>query len=376
MSHLPAASENIALGSTQISRRALLGSAGGLGLAALLAACSAGGAAPSKSAASTTLNLYSWADYFAPENLKGFQTRSGIKPNVSTFDSNDVLFSKLNSAARTNYDIVIPASGWIHVYAQKGLLAPLDHSKIPFGTLDPSLLNREYDPNNRYSVPKDWGVYGVIYDPDKTGEIKTWDDFFAAGLKSGVRGKIRLATAGYETVGMQLWREGIDWNKATPAQINAAGNTLKAWARKAKPVYTSFNPDQLVNGKIVLAVNAQGGARKVLQQNPKLKWVVPTPTSELWVDSYAIPKGAQHADAAYKFLQYQLSTAAQIADTQYVGYPAALKGLREKLPASTKLRDLIFGGSTADLSKLTTFVVNTSTLPVYQNVQNELQAIA
>lgn len=351
-----------------ISRRTLLAAAGGVSLTALLAACAGG-------SGGNTVNIYSWADYFSPENLKAFAKSTGVKTNVSAFDSNDVLFSKLNSAARTNYDIVIPASGWIEQYAKRNLLAKLDHSRLALDTLDPQLLNRDYDPGNQFSIPKSWGIYGVIYDPEITGEINTWEDFFAAGLKQAVRGKIRLATAGYETVGMQFWMDGTDWNTATKQQISAAGSKLATWVKQAKPVFTEFDPDALVRGDIVLAVNAQGGARTVLKQNPKLRWVVPTPTSELWVDSYAIPRGAQNEDAAYKFLKYQLTEAAQVRDTEYIGYPAALKDLESKLPADTQLRDLIFGGPKVDLKKLTTFIVRPETLASYQNVQTHLQSL-
>ena len=358
-----------------VSRRTVLGAAGIASLSALLAAC-AGGTGSASPTATGKLNVYSWADYFSKQNLSGFKAKHGFAPKISTYDDNDTLFAKLNSSARTNYDLVVPSSGWIQVYAQKGLLEKIDHSRIPFDSLDPDLLNRSYDPHNAHSIPKDWGVYGVIYDPAVTGEIRTWDDFFAAGLKDDVQGKIRLGTSGWETVGQQLWADGVKWNTTSVDTIKAAGEKLKTWVGKAHPQFTSFDVDKVVNGSIVLAVYNQAGARTAIQQNPKLKWVVPGPTSELWVDSYAIPKGAKNLDSAYQFLDYLLTEQAQVRDTTYLGYPTALKGLRNKLPAGTKNVDLIFGGADVDLSKLQTFVVDQKTLPVYQEIQSELQAVA
>lgn len=94
------------------------------------------------------------------------------------------------------------------------------------------------------------------------------------------------------------------------------------------------------------------------------------------VDCYAIPRGAQHVDAAYSFLKHQLTEQAQVTDTRPPGYPAVLAGLQQKLPPGTDHIDLIFGGPDLDLSKLTSFVVNSDTVTVYQEIQTELRALS
>ncbi len=361
----------------RLTRRSLLAAAGALSSAGLLAACDSSNSSGQSSATPTAtgqLTIFSWADYFAQKNLDAFKQKTGINPKIATYSDNDTLFAKLNSAARSSYDVVVPSSGWIKVYSDKGLIQKLDKSRVDLSGLDSSLLDRTYDPGNTYSVPKDWGVFGVIYNPEVTGEIRTWQDFLDAGAKDGVSGKIRLGTSGPETVGIQLWADGIDWNAADESVIRAAGNKLQTWVNKAKPRFTSFDVDQVVNGSIVLAVYNQAGARTAIMQNPKLKWVVPGPTSELWVDSYVIPTGAHNLVSAYDFISFQLTEQAQINDTVYLGYPTALKNLRTKLPKDTKELDLIFGGKGLDLTKLTTLVVNPETLPVYQDVQSQLQA--
>jgi spermidine/putrescine transport system substrate-binding protein len=216
----------------------------------------------------------------------------------------------------------------------------------------------------------------VVYDPEAVGgEIATWDDFFRAGEKPGVSGKVRLSTSGWETIGPALWLEGKDWNKATEADIRSAGERLKTFAKNVK-TFTGPDASAVANGAIVMAQTNQGKARTIIGLNPKLKWAVPGPWSELWVDNYAIVKGAPDLDQAYDFLGYQLQPDVQLAETQYIGFPAALAGLKDKLPADTKNADLIFGGSNVDFSKLTSFVVNPDTIGVYTQVQSEIQAAA
>ena len=326
--------------------------------------------------AKDALNIYTWPDYFSSDDLAAYTAKSGITPNIATYNANEILFAKLNSPAGAGFDIVIPSSGWIKQLADKKLIQELDHGRIDFAALDPALLNRDYDPGNKYSIPKDWGLLGVVYDPDAVGgEIKTWQDFLDAGAKPGVTGKVRLTKDSAETLGPVLWTQGKNWNKATADEIRAAGAQMKAFAKHVK-TFSGFDPAALASGAIVLAQANQAAARGALAQNPKLKWVVPGPRSEIWVDSYAIAGKAENPDEAYDFLKFFLQPDIQVKETEYLGYPAAIAGLRQKISPSVKLADMIFGGDKVDFDSLTSFIVNPETIGVYQQMQTEVQAAA
>ncbi|MDR3516472.1 MAG: spermidine/putrescine ABC transporter substrate-binding protein [Azospirillaceae bacterium] len=363
------------LPSSSLSRRSVLRLLGAFPAAAA-AATVVSGASRARAAATGQLNIYSWPDYFSTESLAAYARKTGVTPNIATYDSDDTLFAKLNSPAGAGFDIVIPGSSWIKQLAARGLLQEIDHARLNLGSLDPNLLNRGYDPGNKYSIPKDWGLLGVVYDPQAVGgEIKTWEDFFKAGEKPDVSGKIRLSDSGWETIGPALWLEGKDWNTASVAEIRAAGARLKTFAKHVKS-FSGLDANALANGSIVLAQTNQAKARAAIGLNPALKWVVPGPTSELWVDNYAIVKNAPNLDQAYDFLAYQLQPDVQLAETQYIGFPAALAGLRDRIGADVKNADLIFGGKDLDFKALTSFVVNPQTVGTYSQVQAEIQAAA
>lgn len=356
-----------------VSRRTLLALMGAAPAAAMLSGLPFGA---SRALAAGALNIYTWPDYFSQDDLNAYTAKTGITPSISTYDGNETMFAKLNSPAGAGFDIVIPSSGWIQQLAAKNLLLPLDHSKVDLSGIDPSLLNRDYDPGNKYSIPKDWGLLGVVYDPDAVGgEIKTWQDFFDAGAKPNVSGKIRLTKSASETVGPALWIAGKDWNKATVDDIKGTADFLKGFAKHVK-TFSGFDPAAMANGSIVLAQANQAAARGAIQQNPRLKWVVPGPWSEIWVDSYAIAAKAENVDEAYAFLNFFLTPDVQVKETEYLGYPAAIAGLQGKLSADTKNADLIFGGAGLDFSKLTSYIVNPDTVDAYQDVQNQVQAAA
>ncbi len=177
-------------------------------------------AAASTVAKGGTLNLYTWPDYFSTKNLAAYKRETGTTMNISTYESNDILFAKLNSAAGSGFDIVVPTSGWIQTMAHHGLLQKLDHCRIPLQYVSPALLNKVFDPGNVYSIPKDYGVLGVVYDPMAVGgTIKTWQDFLDAGDKKSVSGKVQLSDASWEVVAIPLWAADGDYNTQDTAKI-------------------------------------------------------------------------------------------------------------------------------------------------------------
>lgn len=360
-----------------LSRRALLGAAGSASLLALLAACApSGGGSSTERKLTNALNIYSWPDYFSKDDLAAYAKKYGVTPKISTYTDGNALFTKLNSAAGAGYDLVVPPSSWIKQLSDHDLLEELDHDRLKLSTLDPSLLDRDYDPKNKHSIPKDWGLLGVVYDPDATGgELRTWQDVFDAGAKPEVSGRIRFTSAAEETVGPALWVQGKNWNTATKAEVEGTLDLLQPFAKHIK-TFASFDPNALANGSIVLALANQAYARNAIKLNPRLKWVVPGPQSELWVDSFSIAKGAPDLDRVYQFLQYQLTPTVQVNETVYLGYPASLKGLKSRLPSSVDDAELIFGGPDVDFDKLTSFVVNPDTFPTFQDVQTKVQAAA
>lgn len=367
----------------RVGRREFL-TAGATGAGALLlAAC--GGSSTKTTAARPgshvgltkggTLNLWTWPDYYAPSNLKAFQAKTGTKLNIATYDSNDTAFAKLNTAGGASFDMVIPTSDFVPVMASHGLLAKLDHSRIPFQYLDPKLLGKVFDPHNDYSIPKDYGTIGVIYDPTVVKHpIRTWQDYLDAGAQPGVSGKVELADVPDETLGIALWAEGKDWNTDNLADLRHAADVMKAFAKHVK-AFNEFDVSGVTSGAVVMAVVTQGTARSMMLQKKSLKFVIPQPQSELWVDNYCITAKAPDPNQAYSFMDYFLQPAQQLKDCAFIGYPTALPNLQSKLPSSVPLRNEIFI-SPADFDRLVPHVIHQSIQGEVENLYSQIQAAA
>jgi spermidine/putrescine transport system substrate-binding protein len=354
----------------QISRRQFVGWAGA-------AVATAAGLRVTRAAAGTggTLNLYTWPNYYARANLDAFKKQTGIGLNISTLESNDSLFAKLNSPAGANYDIVIPSQYWVGIEADRNLLLPLDKGRVPLQHVDKGLLAKMPPPVNDYAVPKDYGTIGVIWDPAAVGgQIKSWQDYLDAGAKPGVSGQVELTDVPDETLGIALWASGKSFVTKNRADLQRASETMKEFAKNVK-AFNEFDVDGLADGSVVLAVVSQGTARLAMLRNKKLKFVIPMPKSKLWVDMYAIPSKARNVDQAYTFIDFMLQPQRQLRDVAYIGYPTSLPGLARKLPANVPLRNVIFI-KPADLARLEPYVVQPSVQGYVSQLYTEIKAAA
>src|SRR4051812_21157554 len=76
------------------------------------------------------VNFYNWSDYIDPAVLEDFTKETGIKVKYDTFDSNDMLETKL-LAGRTGYDLVVPTAYFLERQIKAGVFQKLDKSKLP-----------------------------------------------------------------------------------------------------------------------------------------------------------------------------------------------------------------------------------------------------
>jgi spermidine/putrescine transport system substrate-binding protein len=115
-----------------------------------------------------TLNLFIWSDYIPPSLITGFEQECGCKVTESNYDSNAELGAKLKAGGDAEYDVVVPTDYYVSELAEEGFLLPLDHSRLSnFKNLLPEFQNPSYDPQNKYSIPYQWGTTGIVYDATK-----------------------------------------------------------------------------------------------------------------------------------------------------------------------------------------------------------------
>ncbi|TMJ46620.1 MAG: extracellular solute-binding protein, partial [Alphaproteobacteria bacterium] len=132
-----------------------------------LVAAAAGGRtdAPAAQAGDRIVNFYNWSDYIDPAAIEAFTRETGIAVKYDTFDSNDMLETKL-LAGNSGYDLVVPTAYFLERQIKAGIFRKLDKPRLPnLANVWDEIARRlaAYDPGNLYAVNYMWGTTGIGY---------------------------------------------------------------------------------------------------------------------------------------------------------------------------------------------------------------------
>ncbi len=299
-----------------------------LALAVTAFAGCAGGAASSASTAasgstatatgSTELNLFTWEGMFDPATLEAFTKETGIKVNYSSFDTDETMLAKLETAKGGDYDLIIADDYIIETAIGEGLVQKLDTALLKnLGNINPIYQGQFFDPENAYTVPYGAGVQTIVYNPaviDK--EIKGYADLWDSALKDN------LAIIGnYRVInGMALKVLGESYNTTDVAAIEKAGAKLIELAPNIRLIKDDNVQDDLISGEVGAAVMYTSQVTQACLANPELKVVYPAEGIGFGIMAQFIPVNAPHADAAHAFIDYILRPEVSKGCFEWLGY--------------------------------------------------------
>ncbi len=331
----------------RLSRRDFLAVAGGsAALAAFLAACGRGDSgSDSDGDFSKKLNLFTWAEYDDPDLIASWGDL-----NITIFNSNEEAIQKLVSAGGVSgFDIVVPTGPYIPQMVDEGLLDEIDLGRIPnFTNLDAPYVNQVFDPGNKYSVCKNWGTTGWVYDTTVVStDIQTWDDFIKVA-QTEASGQVSVIDTPPNLAGIYFWAKGIDWNTERAADLDACEEFLVNEFAQHIKAFDSYPGINLTQGNYALSQVWNGDARQGLlsveeagDDPTRYKWAVGAPETELWMDNWCIAKGAANLDAAYDFINFILDPVNSLIDVQFHGFNTGLKGIEESA-ADMPYKEMVF----------------------------------
>lgn len=341
-----------------MNRRQLLAAVGGsAALAAFLAACGDDSSSGSEGSSGGTsgggggggensFKLFTWAEYDDPDLLASF---GDIE--ITIFNSNEEAIQKLVAAGGNNgFDMICPTGVYIPQLAGEGLLEELDLARITnFKNLDVAYTNQTWDPGNKYSVCKNWGSTGWIYDKTVvTREIKTWADFIDVAMNEA-SGKTSILDTAPNLCGMYFWANGMDWNTTDETELGECEKFLVDEFASHIKAFDSYPGINLTQGNYALSMVWNGDARQGLLSveeaggNPDdYVWGLGAPETELWMDNWCILKGAANVDAAYNFINFILDPANSATDIQFHGYNTGIQAAKDALPADTAYIEMIY----------------------------------
>ena len=249
--------------------------------------------------------VYNWSEYIPQDVLNDFTRETGIKVVYSTFESNEAMYAKVRLLGGRSYDIVVPSNYILEMMIKDKLLSPIDLSKLDnFKNLDPQLLNRDFDPQNQYSVPYMWGTTGLAYNSKyvSADKVAQWADL----LRPEFKGKIILSDDLRDTFSLALCAKGLDPNTTKEADIKTAYQFLKELKPSVRVFDVTATKQTLITEEVWLGTIWNGDFLVAQEENEDLRFVYPTEGVIAWIDSFVILREAPNKENALTFINYML----------------------------------------------------------------------
>ena len=282
-----------------------------------------------------TLNVYNWGQYIADGSdgsldiIAAFEEKyPHIHVNYSTFDSNEIMYTKLASGGIT-VDVIIPSDYMVARLIEEEMLLPLNFDNIPnYQYIDENFRNTDYDPENKYSVPYTWGTVGIIYnrkyvdEADLTGWELLWNEKYAD--------KILMFDNSRDAFGIASYLLGYSVNTTDKDELRACAEKLA----EQKPLVQQYVMDQiydlLENEEAWIAPYYAGDYMTMAENNPNLGFFLPESQGfNLFVDAMCIPKCAREKEAAELFINFLCEPEIAAANMDWVGYSVPLSAAKE-----------------------------------------------
>ena len=263
--------------------------------------------------------VYNWGEYIDPDVIDLFEEETGIDVVYEEYETNEIMYPKIQSGAIA-YDVVCPSDYMIQRMIDNDLLAEINYDNIPnlkyiYDTY--MKMSQGFDPENKYSVPYLWGTVGILYNKSMVDEpVDSWGILWDEKYKDSIlmQDSVRDAFA------VALKYLGYSLNSTDLDELQAAKNLLI----EQKPLVQAYVIDQvrdkMIGNEAALGVIYSGEALYCQEENPDLEYAIPKEGTNLWIDSWVIPKNAKNKENAEAFINFLCKPEIAKMNFEYITY--------------------------------------------------------
>ena len=279
------------------------------------------------------LYIFLPGEYVSDDAVEQFEYEYGVKVFITTFDSNESMYTKLLGG--TVYDIIIPSDYMIERLIDQKMVQPLDKSKITcMDLIYDEVLHMDFDPNNDYSIPYFWGNTGICYDTTLVDQEDVEKEGWAVLKDPKYKGMIYIYDSIRDSFMMAEKALGYSMNTEDPAELEASYEWLCDISRTMDPAYvTDESIDGLVYGEKAMGMIYSGDAAYILGENEDMGYWAPEEGVNYFVDAMVIHKDAKNLDNAYAFINYITDYDAAFENSIFVGYTTVNKEVLKDITA-------------------------------------------
>lgn len=292
-----------------------------------------------------TLNVYNWGQYISNgeddtrDLISEFTEKTGIKVNYNVYDSNESMFTKLETGG-SSIDIVIPSDYMIERLIDNNMLLEIDFSNVPnYKYVDEQFKNLSYDPENKYSVPYTYGTVGLIYN---TKYVKETVDSWSILWNKKYKDKVLMFDNPRDSFAIAQTYLGYDVNNCTNDQLYDCFEILA----EQKPMVQQYVMDQIfetmVSEEAWIAPYYAGDFYTMYDDNDNLAFAHPKEGFNYFVDAMCIPKSSKNKSAAEEFINFFCDPEISAANMEYIGYSSPISKAREFMDEETANDPIIY----------------------------------
>jgi spermidine/putrescine transport system substrate-binding protein len=254
----------------------------------------------------TTLRLLDWNYVYADGILDRFERETGISVELQAAQSSAQNLSLLRSG-RSDHDLVALGNYAVPPAIEEGLLRPVDLDAVPAYDDVFEVVKKDYfrSDGSVYGVPRSFGqtplaVNTELVDDDVTSLRSLFDDAYA-GLIGG-RDDARLQFL-YERAAFGA--EPLNPTDATAVDFGATRRRLSRHVDLAAGLWSSGGEsEQLLRaGEVAIEPVWNYVIASMRDAGAPVERVYPEEGTKAWFIQFCVPEGAEHVDAAHRFVQ-------------------------------------------------------------------------
>ena len=273
--------------------------------------------------------VYNWGEYLDPEVLDLFEEETGIEVIYDEFETNEIMYPKVEAGA-AKYDVICPSDYMIQKMIENDLLAELNFDNLPNAKANIGAQyweqSKEFDPENKYSVPYCWGTVGILYNKIMVTEpIDSWSVLWDEQYKDN----ILMQDSVRDAFMVSLKLNGYSMNSTDAGELEIAKNALI----EQKPLVQAYVVDQvrdkMIGNEAAIGVIYSGEAIYTQRENPDLEYVIPKEGTNVWIDSWVVTKNAPNRENAEKFIDFMCRPDIALMNFEYITYSTPNDAARE-----------------------------------------------
>jgi len=248
------------------------------------------------------LNVFNWSNYIARNTVSNFEREYNVRVRYSVYESNEEMLAKVMTG-NSGWDIVFPTHTRIPPMAHNGLLATLDHARLPnLRNLEQQFQSPAWDPPLKHSVPYMWNATGIVYNSSTGPAPERWADLWMPRWQ----GRLTMLDDAEDVLGACLLKLGLSFDSTESTALLRAKAEAVGQKRIVRAYLNAEVRDQLVSGDVLAAQAWSTTAQQAISAARNLRFVFPQEGFPLYADNAVILRESKRAELAHEFVDYLL----------------------------------------------------------------------